>query len=124
MANTNAPFAGYDTSWGNKKAWQGAHFGPASYTTGGETLSASTFGWGGFELVLAANHGGATVDSIPMIVPLSISQNYFVGITFSTSASGAQASVTIKWYVTSTGAEVANATNLSAEKVRLLAIGV
>lgn len=124
MASVNKPFSGYDTSWGNKKVWQGGHMGPLSYATGGETLTASSFGWGGFELVLAANQGVATVNSTPIVIPLALSGNYFVGITFATTAKGPQKSVTIKWYVTTTGAEVAAAVNLNAEEVRILMVGV
>lgn len=124
-AQSNKPFAGYDTpGFGNKRSWQGGHMGPASYATGGETLSAASFGWGGFEWVAADNQGVATVNSTPVVVPLALSTTYFVGITFATTAKGPQAKVTIKWYVTSTGAEVSNATDLSAEEVRLMLIGV
>lgn len=122
MANTSLP--NYTNYWGSKYVWQGLHFGPTSYTTGGETFSAATLGWGGLEFVLADNMGQAAVNSVSMVVPLSTSRTYFVGITFATTATGVVASVTIKWFVVATGAEVANATNLSAESVRLLAVGV
>jgi hypothetical protein len=124
MANANVPFPGYETLFGNKKSWLGDHYGPASYATGGETFSASSLGWGGLEFVRACFFQTETVDSIPMVVPVDESGTYFVGIKKSTTANGAVASVTIQWYVVSTGAEVSAATNLSTYRVTLEARGV
>ncbi len=122
MANT--PLAGYDTSFGNHKAWVGDHIGPASYTTGGETFAAHDLGWGGLEIVEPLNKGLITIGADTLVAALSISGTYFVTVTMGTSAVGAVASVTITWYVVATGAEVTAATDLSAEKVRLLVLGV
>jgi hypothetical protein len=124
MANVLASFPGYDTSWGNKKVWQGHLIGPTSYVTGGIAFTASALGWGGIEFLVADNWQVATVNSQTILIPASLSGNYFVGIKLASTASGAVASFTIQWYVTSTGAEVGAAVNLSAEKVRLLAVGV
>ena len=86
--------------------------GPASYVTGGQPLSPQFFALLSFK-VLISDH-------------LSPDGTYFVrfvapaGSTFGTS-SATQAYM--KWFVTSTGAEVGNGTNISTEKVRVVAIG-
>lgn len=121
---SNIPLAGFDTSFGNHKAWVGDHFGPASYATGGETFTAHQLGWGGLEFVELANLGLITVAADQLVVPLSFSGTYFATVAFGTAAVGAVASVTIKWYVVATGAEVAALFDLSAEKVRVFALGI
>jgi hypothetical protein len=102
----------------------GDHFGPASYGGAGETFEAKSLGWGGFELVEIINKGLITIVADQLMVALSISGTYFATARLATSAVGAVASVTIRWYVVATGAEVAGAFDLSAEKIRVLALGI
>lgn len=83
------------------------HDGPASYTTGGETITAISLG---FKRILYVNASGIDDGS------------GFTSVRHSTKKS--QISFRLQWYVASTGAEVANATNLSARFVRLLVVGV
>lgn len=113
--------AGYDTAIGNK--WEVVYDlpGPASYATGGETITAAQFGHGGIEFVVPVQWTLQTVNSQLVVVPTSMSGNYFVGIKFTNTSlkDQAVASVTLQWYVTSTGAEVAASTSLSGEHVRL-----
>lgn len=52
---------------------------------------------------------------------MSVSKTYFVRAF--PSAVGSRATWTFKWYVTSGGAEVANAVNLSTESVQFLLVG-
>lgn len=105
---------GYSTKWGNKNVFSSDHLGPASYQAGGESFTAQHLGWGGVEHVFIdgpswnANNNGT----------------YFTKVQFPTASAGARSSVQILWYVAANNAEVGNNTDLSAEKVRLLAIGV
>lgn len=124
MATKTLP--GYSTAWGNKNAAVLESYGPKPYVAGGYTLTAAELGWGGLDFVAPMNFGEATVNSQLVVVPLSVSGTYFVGVTLATTAVGAVSSVTIKWYTTSTGAEVTtvSSTDLSAERVRLLVVGV
>jgi hypothetical protein len=81
--------------------------GPASYTTGGVKYSAQT--WGLMQLIFLE------------CADFSQSGNYS---PHAVSIPGpGKTSVTIKWY-TAAGAEVTNATNLSAETCRVLALGM
>ncbi len=80
--------------------------GPASYTTGGFAVSPQAFGLQSFKDAI----GACTVSGTYQVESRSIS---------------GPAATTIKliWIVVSTGAEVANAVNLSAETVRIIGIG-
>ncbi len=109
------PLPGYDTSFGNKKAMVIDHHGPASYVTGGEVFSARQLGWGGFDFVVPGNFA--------RVQHLSMSRNYSVSVAFDTTAVGAVHGVTITWYNV-LGLEVADGTDLSAEVIRLFALGV
>jgi hypothetical protein len=85
--------------------------GPASYTGGagnGQVISASMFGLLFVRLVTSA----PDIDS---------SETYFVRVV--PAGKGAQSTFRVRWYVLSSGAEVTNATNLSASKVRYLVVG-
>jgi hypothetical protein len=117
---------GYDTSFGNKKASIWDEYGPKSYpASGGVTITAKTLGWGGFDWFKVCNFQVATVNSQTVVVPLSFSGTYFATAAFaSTAPDSAVASVVMKWYVTSTGAEVGSGVDLSAEAVRVFALGV
>jgi hypothetical protein len=86
--------------------------GPASYTTGGIALSPNLFSLLFFKILLSDH---TTPDG-----------TYFVRFTAPSGPSfGNQTATTayMKWFVVSTGAEVASATNLSSEIIRVAAIG-
>lgn len=97
---------GYVDIWGKHAAGAIDHSGKASYVTGGDTLTASRYGLRSIDYV-----GGG----------LSNSGTYEVR----GKATGAGAHTTYKlvWFVVATGAEVAAAVDLSAEKVRIFAFG-
>lgn len=102
--------------------------GPASYATGGESIAASQFGEGGIDAVIQQNFGVGTCTQGGVardeIVPLSMSGTYFVALTYAVTAEGAVTSITAKWYVVATGAEVGALTDLSAEEFRVILIMV
>ncbi len=83
--------------------------GPVSYVTGGVTLSASALG---------LSSGLYFVS--PM--DLTVSGTFYVRI-FSFQAAKSK-TLKVKWFTAATNAEVGNGTNLSAEKLRVLALGV
>jgi hypothetical protein len=81
--------------------------GPAAYVTGGVTYSANT--WALFQLVY--------------LMPMNLSQSgNFAADPISVPGPGSR-NVKVKWF-TSAGVEVGNGVNLSAETVRVLAIGM
>lgn len=113
---------GYADVFGKHAAWIGDHTGPASYVaytapaTGGDVIQAATYG----------------LRSIDMVAPIgySVSGNYAVRAKFATAKSGnAATSAILVWFAVtySTGVEVltevANATSLSAETIRLMVVG-
>ena len=117
---------GYETVWGNKKSAIIDYNGLKSYATGGDTFSAAQMGWGGFDVVEAVWSNQLTVNAVPTVVNATISTTYFVAVSIATTSApgNAVAKVTVKWFVTSTGAEVGAGVDLSAEYVRLRLIGV
>ena len=82
--------------------------GPASYQTGGYTLSAKMFALQSFKVVWAAG--------------LSYASGTYYARTLQAPGPG-YPTITVKWYVTSTNAEVGANTDLSASKIRFVAIG-
>lgn len=133
MANPlNAPLLGYPTDIGNKHLIVFDHKGPTSYANigtssgAGDVINAADLGWGGFDTFKAAS---AATSSY------SMSGTYIVKIftghttTTPTFTQGIQNVRTLQWFTTSAAfgtisTEVTNATDLSAEVVRLEAIGV
>lgn len=105
MADTILP--GYGTQWGNKNVTVIDHLGPASYATGGETLTAAQFGYGGIEVIVGS---------------MDASSTYFVE-AIHPGVGGAPATIKLQWF-TMNGTEVSNATNLSTKSVRLIIVGV
>ena len=101
-----------------------------------EGLTVQEIGWdediddalrSGIEAVIGGMPGVATVGGVTFPVStVAISGNFFITVTFGTGANGAVQSVTVKWYVATTGVEVTTVSNtdLSAEKVRLFLLGV
>ncbi len=130
MANpSNAPLLGYPTDISNKHFNIFDHTGPKSYANigtssgAGDVINASDIGWGGFDELNAVS---AATGSY------SMSGTYIVKIftghttTTPTFTQGIQNVRTLQWFTTSAafGAISTNGTDLSAEIVRLDAIGV
>ena len=82
------------------------HDGPASYPTGGEVFSARQCGL-------------KTIDSIQAGLSSDLADYVWPVIT----VKGSRPSVKLFWVVVATGAEVANAVDLSTKFVRLTVIG-
>jgi len=97
---------GYVDVWGKHGGAPIDHAGPASYTTGGQTLTASKYGLRSLDYVGGGLSISGTYEAKGKAVKRGLSTTY-----------------KLVWYVVATGAEVTAATNLSAETVRLLAIG-
>ena len=94
-------FGGKNADWID---WQG----PTSYVNGtGELMTPSAFG--SYNELLWANASG------------SQSGNYY-GVCFPVNSGYTQ--WYLRWFVVATGVEVANAVNLSAEKLKAFGIGV
>lgn len=86
------------------------HQGPVSYATGGETVNASDLGVGGFEFIDLENvtpSGTFMVQMQPTAQGTGNATSSFLLIWFTTTAVGVQST------------QVTNATNLSAQTVRL-----
>ena len=113
MANTILP--GYASPIGNKWMVVFDRTGPSSYSNiatnsgTGDVVNATDLGFGGIDVIVGTVESSGTYDVEP----------YYTNTT-----GGAQSSVALKWYVTTTGSEAANGTSLSAKTVRLLAICV
>lgn len=108
---TSQSLPGYPNYAGHKVHEVYELVGPSSYSTGGQALTASQFGYGGFDAVHVAG--------------LSLSGTYFgraqyLPVDAAPSANLlATPNVKIVWYVVATGAEVAAAVDLSGEILRL-----
>lgn len=90
------------------------HTGPASYVTGGETFPTQT-AYGG------PNNAG--LSGVYFIASCwSWDGTYYVQMK-PAAAGSVRGTAQLVWYVAATGAQVANATNLSGETVRLLIFG-
>ena len=84
------------------------HYGPTSYQTGGESLSPGLYDMAGFDMV-----------TLP-VPAVTESGNYSLGWTRASGTGGfTLPSVTLQWYVISTGAEVGSGVNLSTEFLRM-----
>jgi hypothetical protein len=111
----NRPLPGYPQPVGAKYEMVFDHDGPASYNntgvtlTSGETINASDVGFGGIEY---AEADGVSSDGLNYC--------YIMYLNQSTSGSGnALPSFVVRWFVLATGAEVANAVNLSTKSIRI-----
>lgn len=117
MANRILP--GYMMPNGAKYDLIVDHDGPSSYAggaSGGETINASDFGLGGIETI-----------EIPMLSNDSLTSAIatLTGQSISTGNIGnAVTQAKIRYFVVATGAEVANAVDLSAKSFRLQIRGV
>lgn len=96
------------------------HNGPALYVQGGETITASTFGWGRFDDVRSSisfnkNNTGNYTGQVyyPTGQAPATNNNLIVGAVPTGSNN-----VTLKW-IAANGTEAANNTNLTGEFVRM-----
>ena len=133
MANVNTPLPGYPTDIANKHLEVFDHLGPKSYknigtngatnTSGGDIIKATDLGWGGFD------------SFVLLFGAYTFSGTYFVKVftgnttTTPTITQGKQSQRVLQWFTTSAAfgaisTEVTNTTDLSAEIVRIEAIGV
>lgn len=99
--------------FGGKQYTVGDYYGVASYVggaTGGDTIYPSTLGF---------------FNSILNIIDISIDTTgtYFAQAQAPNTGLVGSAGWKIRWYVAATGAEVSNATNLSAIAVKMSALG-
>lgn len=112
----NKQLDGYMNQVGDKLEVIVDHDGPASYanptpfTANGEVINASDFGLGAFEVV----------------DPMGLSSDQLNTVLCVVGDGSGKAATTcrIHWFVQSTGAEVANAVNLSGKSIRLQIRGV
>lgn len=113
MANTILP--GYENLVGTKKMVIVDRSGPASYNntgtyaTSGDVLSAAELGLGGIDNVIPSQSSDG-LNEIEISFPLNSGQ--------------AVPTIALHWFVTATGAEVANTTALNTKSIRLLVFGV
>lgn len=111
--------AGYPAHAGTKQLNSVDHFGPASYTTGGETVGVTNLMTG------ISVSGMAYIDQIEGSGSLAVSGNYWV--LAQPTGTGSRKTWKLLWFTAAAGVptltQVTNATNLSAEKVRLTYIG-
>ena len=113
---------GYPTVVGDKRLGVSVHAGPASYTqigvatppTGGDSITAVELGLKVIEGIL-----GPSISQDGQYYAVPVFTNTQVN-----PANPGQTSVQLMWVVAATGAQVAGATNLSAKKVRVTAIGI
>lgn len=105
---TNLP--GYPTKFGNKNFQVVELNGPTLYATGGQLISASQFGFGGFDHIACDcfSRSGTYYGRVQYL-PIDATPSLPLG---------AARTANIVWYVTATNAE-AGALDLSAEILRL-----
>lgn len=122
------PMDGFPDSFGSHRASVFPHAGPASYTqvvegvapanaTGGDEVSATEAGMKYFDFIASGltDSGKYRVEVIPQ------GRSGYVANPSQIGSPAAQ--FTLRWVVVATGAEVAALVDLSAEIVRLSAIG-
>jgi hypothetical protein len=103
---------GYDQPVGAKIEFMKDLKGPASYnntgtfSTSGQTIYASDDNLGGFEFIAAMGLSDDGLHTVLILLP-------------GTPTDQPVPSATVHWFVQATGAEVANAVNLSTVRIRL-----
>src|SRR5690242_11966900 len=97
---------GYVDIWGKHGGAVIDHTGKSSYVQGGDTLTASRYGLRSIDYV----GGGLTISGTYEVRGKAI-------------AKGNKTTYKAVWFVVATGAEVAAAVDLSAETVKLFAVG-
>lgn len=95
-------FHGYPDRVGKRCTWTGTGNGPASYVGGNAATDP-----------LVINQFQFYVDAVTEI-SISVSGNYYA--MAQPTVAGIRSSWNLRYFTTATGAEVANSTNLSAEK--------
>jgi hypothetical protein len=128
------PFDGYPTSWGSSRASVFPHAGPSSYTrvtvtagtvpaTAGDTVQAIEAGLKYFDFVAY----GVTDDGAFAVIPIPAAKSNATPNGTPTKTYILQwmalVTATVGGQVQTAGSEAAASTNLSAEIVRLLAVG-
>lgn len=103
------PFDGYPQSEGAKIGCVADVTAPSSYTTGGFTLSAVSFGMGQIEYACAG---------------IGVAGLHRYQVKAASISDKPSATITVLAYLTSTGLEVSNATDLSASHFRMRVIGI
>jgi hypothetical protein len=115
MANTTLPGLQAEPVSGRVKWSFIDHTGPASYVNPGGDPFPTQSAYGG------PNNAG--LSGVYFVVPTwSQDGTYYVQAKYAGLGSISSA-MKLHWYVAATGAEVANATNLSGETVRLMILG-
>src|ERR1700722_14376868 len=108
-----------DPASGRNKIITVDHYGPASYTTGGETwpsvnpnqVTGGPNSLGEASVINILGGGGVTESGTYYVVPIY-------------GGNGAiKSNIKLKWYVLATDVQVAAAVNLSAEVIRLSVLG-
>jgi hypothetical protein len=116
----DTPLPGYPQPFGSRYLNITTHQGPLSYQAGGETVNASTFGFGSFDTVRAGmsfnanNTGNYTVRVLIPKAQSPVVSNNNQQVPIPTGSNN----VNLQWIVTATGNEAANNTNLTSEFVR------
>ena len=124
------PLPGYPNPIGQKVDSVFPHAGPSSYSqassgsapalsTGGDTVYAVEAG-----LKLIDHCTGGVSDSGTYRVEVLYDSVSGIAGSSNPSAGQPKTTVRLRWYVVATGAQVAGAVNLSAEIVRLRAVGL
>ncbi len=114
------PLAGFPDSWGNKRASVFPVTGPTSYsqytapTTGGQDVPLHPNA--GIKFADFAV-GAVSTDGVHRAEVVQIEPSSIGGLTVPRTR------LVLKWYVVSTGAEVAAAVNLSTKTVYIFAVG-
>lgn len=99
-----------------KYQWAGDYFGPASYVQPGDNITAAMFGMTGIEAVFVVGNSESTTYTVrPQLAANSAAAEVRAPVF---------ATVQLQWLVAATGAQVAGATNLSAEVVRIIVVGI
>lgn len=107
---------GFQQYFGSKLKMVCEVTGPASYLAGGQTITNTSLGWGGFDVVAVPMRSLSGTYRCE-VQPLPIDATPSVPL-------GAFQTFKIVWIVVATGAEVADAVDLSAEVVRFDALGI
>jgi hypothetical protein len=104
-------------AWGVKIPWIGDHFGPSNYSANGYNISYTSLGfYGGIEWAEVSALAQSGNYYAKILYPANSGNNENRAVTFQ--------NVTIEWFFAANNVQVPAATDLSAECVRLLAIGI
>lgn len=99
-----------------KYSWTGDYFGPASYVQPGETIPASFFGMTGIEFITVSGNSQSGTYTVRPAFAANSAPGETRAPVFST--------VQLQWLTAATGAQAGAGTNLSAENVRMMVVGI